>query len=86
MQEYNTPSGGLNTALDKFVWHYVCKGYRWENAKNEHGFDDDIIFSKSGSVLRADAQYSKNRSGRTVLSGFNVRLIRGEWYREEVTA
>lgn len=36
--EYNTPSGGLNTALDKFVFHYVKLGYSWETAKNENGY------------------------------------------------
>lgn len=69
--EYNTPSGGLNTALDKFVFHYVKLGYSWETAKNEIGFDDDFLFSRSDGVLRAVTDYG-TKNGRTVVKGYIV--------------
>lgn len=70
--EYNTPSGGLNTALDKFIFHYVKLGYSWETEKNENGYDDDFLLIRSDGILRAVADYG-TKNGRTVVKGYFIR-------------
>lgn len=55
---YNTPSGTLDTALDKFIYAYLMRGYNWKDVGN-----DDIIFFKPGKPgrgLYAKALYNEN--------------------------
>ena len=71
MTEYDTPSGGLKTALDKFVHRYTLQGYNWRFC------NDDIVFSKPESELFAKAKFNSNGW----INGYDVSVKR-QSYKE----
>ena len=74
-KEYDTPSGHLWSALDKFVYHYVKLGYKWSFCHDDdRNTDDNIIFTRGQKTLLAIAKY-ENVDGHIAISGYDIKTI-----------
>ena len=77
-KEYDTPSGHLWTALDKFIYHYVKLGYTWTFCHNEaQNTDDNILFTRGAKSLLAVAEYGTD-NGQIKIIGYGVKPISNE--------
>lgn len=74
-KEYDTPSGHLWSALDKFIYHYVELGYSWAFCHDDdRNTDDNIIFTRGESALLAIAKY-ETVGGHLTITGYDMKPV-----------
>lgn len=74
-KEYDTPSGHLWSALDKFVYHYVKLGYKWSFCHDDNrNTDDNIVFTRGPETILAIAKY-ENDDGHIKITGYDITTV-----------
>lgn len=74
-KEYDTPSGHLWSALDKFVYHYVKLGYKWQFCHDDdRNTDNNIVFTRGKEAILAAAKYEKS-NGHIQIVGYDIKTI-----------
>jgi len=77
-KEYDTPSGHLWSALDKFIYHYVKLGYKWAFCHDDlRNTNNNILFTRGKESLLAIAEY-ETVNGQITIVGYGVKPISNE--------